>query len=95
MSKFRIMTVTYSTNSEAGYGGWYSAGALKPMIRIANRFLLNAGFNVSDKILVEYQDGVVIIRKFLANEHQNLVAGSARFGLHQSSRGALVPQGAS
>ena len=89
------MTVTYSTDSEAGYGGWHSVGELKPMIRIANRLLQRAGFNVSDKILVEYQDGVVIIRKFLANEHQNLVAGSARDGFHKSSSGALVPQGAS
>ena len=89
------MTVTYSTDSEAGYGGWHSVGELKPMIRIANRLLQRAGFNVSDKILVEYQDGAVIIRKFLANEHQNLVAGSASVGLHQSQSGALVPQGAS
>ena len=77
----RTMTVTYAVGSETGYGGWYSIGNQKPMIRIANRFLQKSGFNVGDKFLVEYQDNVVIIRKLLTDEPKRLVAGSASVGV--------------
>ena len=59
----RQMTVYYSTDQEPGYGGWYSAGNLKPMVRISNRFLLRSGFKVGDKVEVEYKDEEIIIRK--------------------------------
>lgn len=35
----------------------------KPMIRIANRYLHDAGFRIGDWIEVEYGRGVVTIRK--------------------------------
>jgi len=34
-----------------------------PMIRIANNYLKKAGFNYGNKIEVEYQEGIVVIKK--------------------------------
>ena len=45
------MTVTYATDKQ------------KPMIRIANFFLLKSGFNVGDKVDVEYKEKKIIIKK--------------------------------
>ncbi len=52
----REMTVTY-TPGESGHDG------SKPMICITNWFLRESGFNVNDRITVEYQDGLLVIRK--------------------------------
>jgi hypothetical protein len=35
----------------------------KPMIRIANRFLLESGFTVGSKVEVEYSDNFITINK--------------------------------
>ena len=48
----REMTVTYAPGD-----------GRKPMIRIANDFLLHSGFAVGSKFAVEYTDGVIIITK--------------------------------
>ena len=41
----------------------------KPMIRIANRFLSDAGFKIGSTVEVSYQSGVIIIKKL--NEHES------------------------
>ena len=69
-----MMTVSYSTDGSFD----------KPMIRLANRFLQRAGFNVKDRIVVEYRDeGVVIIRKSQIHEH--LEMGSAHVSVHANA----------
>ena len=55
----RKMTMAYSTDTKFVY----SSDKQKPMIRIANFFLLKSGFKVGDKVEVEYQDNQLIIRK--------------------------------
>jgi len=40
----------------------------QPMIRIANNYLKEAGFNYGEKIEVEYKKGVIIIRKIAESE---------------------------
>ena len=52
----RQMTVTYAPGCKRGY-----AGDQKPMLRIANRFLLKSGFTVGSKVDVEYKDGIITI----------------------------------
>lgn len=47
----REMTVAYAP-------GDYTQ---KPMIRIANRFLLESGFKVGNKVDVKYGNGIIII----------------------------------
>ena len=41
----------------------------RPMIRIANRFLSDAGFEIGGTVEVHYQNGVIIIKKL--NEHES------------------------
>ena len=36
-----------------------------PMIRIANRFLKDMGFNIGDKIEVQYLEKEIIIKKLI------------------------------
>lgn len=55
----REMTITYATDSNF----IYSADRQKPMIRLANFFLLKSGFRVGDKIKVEYLENKIIINK--------------------------------
>lgn len=55
----RQMTVTYATDANF----LYSADRQKPMIRIANFFLLKSGFKVGDKAEVEYLENQIIIKK--------------------------------
>lgn len=59
----RIMTITYATDSSF----LHSADKQKPMIRIANFFLLKSGFKVGDKTEVEYLENQIIIRKINQN----------------------------
>ena len=35
----------------------------KPMIRISNRWLFQYGFDIGEKIEVEYADGIITIRR--------------------------------
>ena len=60
----RKMTVAYSTDTKFVY----SADKQKPMLRIANFFLLKSGFKVGDKAEVEYLDNQLIIRKINQNK---------------------------
>ena len=55
----RKMTVAYSTDTKFVY----SADKQKPMLRIANFFLLKSGFTVGSKVDVEYKENEIIIRK--------------------------------
>ena len=55
----RKMTVAYSTDTKFVY----SADKQKPMLRIANFFLLKSGFTVGCKVYVEYKENEIIIRK--------------------------------
>jgi hypothetical protein len=55
----REITVAYAPGEE---------GEQKPMIRIANRFLLESGFKVGNKAEVEYGHGVITI----TTKNQNL-----------------------
>lgn len=59
----REMTITYATNTNF----LYSANKQKPMIRIANFFLLKSGFKVGNKVEVEYLENQIIIRKINQN----------------------------
>ena len=60
----RKMTMAYSTDTKFVH----SSDSQKPMIRIANFFLLKSGFKVGDKVEVEYQDNQLIIRKINQNK---------------------------
>ena len=53
----RLMKVAYAPGS---------TGAQKPMIRIANRFLVESGFTVGSKIEAEYGNGIITITKKLS-----------------------------
>ena len=57
------MMITYATDTNF----IYSADKQKPMIRIANFFLLKSGFEVGDKVEVEYKEKKIIIRKINQN----------------------------
>ena len=59
----REMMITYATDTNF----IYSADKQKPMIRIANFFLLKSGFEVGDKVEVEYKEKKIIIRKINQN----------------------------
>lgn len=50
----RLMTVAYAPGS---------TGASKPMIRIANKYLVESGFTVGSKIEAEYGNGIITITK--------------------------------
>lgn len=56
------MKITYATDGKSGYGGLIYAGERKPMLRIANRFLLKSGFKVGTAVEVEYGSGIIIIK---------------------------------
>lgn len=60
----REMTVSYALSTKL----IRSPDTQKPMIRIANFFLLKSGFKVGDKVDVEYQDNQLIIRKINQNK---------------------------
>ena len=49
----RKQTVTYKPG----------VGKQRPMIRLTNWFLVKFGFQVGDKIYVEYADGVIVITR--------------------------------
>lgn len=53
------MTVTYATDANF----LYSPDKQKPMIRLANFFLLKSGFKVGDMAEVEYLENQIIIKK--------------------------------
>jgi hypothetical protein len=53
------MTVSYAP----GESPRYQANEMRPMLRIANRFLYRSNFRVGDKVHVEYGDGEIIITK--------------------------------
>jgi len=52
--KLRKLTVSYKAQK-------YFSTAV-PMIRIANRYLKNAGFNIGDKVEVQYASKEIIIK---------------------------------
>ena len=53
----RLMKVAYAP---------CSTGASKPMIRIANKYLVESGFTVGSKIEAEYGNGIITITKKLS-----------------------------
>jgi len=46
-------------NQTVGYAP--SQNTLKPMIRLANNFLLKYGFTIRAEIEIEYQEGIITI----------------------------------
>ena len=44
----------------------------KPMIRIANRFLSDAGLKIGDAIEVSYSRGIITVKKLQKNEYNNI-----------------------
>jgi len=56
----REMTVAYAPGGDG----------CKPMIRIANRLLLESGFIVGSKVEIQYDRNVITITK-LSNEHHH------------------------
>lgn len=74
MATIRLMTVAYATDGSLN----------KPMIRIANWFLQKSGFSVKDKIIVEYQNGAVIIRKSFTTHEQSKLARSTDIRVHSA-----------
>ncbi len=57
----RPMTISYATDGRYKYMSGIYTGKQKPMLRIANRFLLASGFTVGSKIEVKYEDNILII----------------------------------
>jgi len=55
------MTISSSTDGRYKYVSGIYAGKLKPMLRIANRFMIKSGFNIGSKVDVEYKDGIITI----------------------------------
>jgi len=54
----RRQTVAYAP------GYWKS----KPMIRLINRFLLDSGFQIGNKVEVKYEDGRIVITRLPVQE---------------------------
>src|SRR3989338_5797832 len=67
----RKMTVAYAPASTTCYVNQSRTIEQKPMIRICNRFLLESGFNVGNKITVQYGDGIITIRKINEQSHEH------------------------
>ena len=61
----RIQTVTYALGLNQFCR---KTGQMKPMIRVANYFLLRSNFHSGDKVRVEYGDGIITITKENSNE---------------------------
>jgi hypothetical protein len=59
----RPMKISYATDSEAGFGMWPSISQKKPMLKISNWHLFRAGFPVDAEVVVEYQPGIVTIKR--------------------------------
>ncbi|HEY4514652.1 MAG TPA: SymE family type I addiction module toxin [Candidatus Paceibacterota bacterium] len=57
----RMMTVTYAPGD----------GKSTPMIRLANRFLTDSGFQIGSEIEVKYGNEVITISKFNQNYERN------------------------
>lgn len=67
--KRKIMTVSYGLANR--HSSRYTGEQL-PMIRISNRFLLEAGFKVGTLVEVEYEEGKIVISlKTMSSERQN------------------------
>lgn len=62
------MSLSYGPKREITVAYAPGEGEQKPMIRIANRFLLESGFKVGNKAEVEYGNGVITI----TTKNQNL-----------------------
>ena len=61
----RTMTVGYENRQSRGYyeGGTKRDLATRPKLVLANDFLKQSGFNIGDKITVQYSPGSVVISK--------------------------------
>lgn len=55
------MTVTEAPSYRSRYILGPHSGKIKPMVRIANCYLLEAGFTVGSKFEIEYTKGVIAI----------------------------------
>jgi len=51
-----------------------------PMIRISNKFLSDAGFEIGNKIEIYYQRGKIIINKINNQNHEKIEAGGRGVG---------------
>ena len=65
----REMTIAYAPGGQTCYSDKSSTIEPKPMLRIANKMLLEAGFNVGAKVSVEYGDKIITVRKLHDHEH--------------------------
>jgi hypothetical protein len=61
--KTRNITVAYFPDGKCGR--IQATGEIKPMIRIANRYLSRAGFKVGDRAEINYSKELITIRKTL------------------------------
>ena len=68
----REMTVAYAPGGQTCYSDQSRTIEPKPMLRITNRLLLNAGFKVGSKVSVEYGDKIITVRKLQSHEHNNI-----------------------
>jgi len=72
----REMTVAYAPGGQTCYSDRSRTIEPKPMIRIANRMLLESGFKVGSRVSIEYGRHIITVRKLQNHEHNNIQAPS-------------------
>src|SRR3989344_4176576 len=65
----REMTVAYAPGGQTCYSDRSRTIEPKPMIRIANRMLLESGFKVGSRVSIEYGHDIITVRKLHNHEH--------------------------
>ena len=68
----RVMTVAYAPGGKTCYSDRTRTIEPVPMLRVANRMLLEAGFNVGAKVSVEYGHDIITVRKLQNHGHNNI-----------------------
>ena len=68
----REMTVAYAPGGQTCYSDRSRTIEPKPMIRIANRMLLESGFKVGSRVSIEYGHDIITVRKLQNHEHNNI-----------------------
>lgn len=63
MDTKRRQKIYYSVDRAEGWGGHYFTGSKKPLLKISNRFLLRAGFEVGSEVEIHYSHEILTVRK--------------------------------
>ncbi|MDO8513935.1 MAG: hypothetical protein Q7S50_00100 [bacterium] len=67
----REMSIGYAPGGQTCFSDKSSTIEPKPMLRIANRMLLESGFKVGSRVSIEYGHDIITVRKLQNHEHIN------------------------